>query len=126
MQMPITYAGSGRSSPSRSQRSGRYSERNSIANRCGTVGGLLATNCSLSQDLPPDSHAHLIPRPRDAPLLSYLRELERDVHQTMEPVTPATATGFDFVVSYRFRHILEPAVLALFADRAINLHTSYL
>ncbi len=66
--------------------------------------------------------------PADAPLLAWLREREARVAQTAAAVSAASlaADGHDFLVSYGYRHILRPEVLALFPGRAVNLHISLL
>lgn len=45
-----------------------------------------------------------------------------------EKLTPEFVwnTGATFLVSYGYRHIIAPHILAQFPDRAINLHISYL
>jgi len=64
----------------------------------------------------------------DCPLVAWLRQREARVTQTMERLDLATVRrlGADFLVCYRYRHILRPDILACFPDRAVNLHMSLL
>ena len=66
--------------------------------------------------------------PADSPLIPWLREREGHVGQTAAPVHGASPVlaDHDFLVSYGYRHILRPDVLARFDERAVNLHISYL
>lgn len=66
--------------------------------------------------------------PDDSPLAAWLRERGERVDQTAAEVDARRIEeqGFDFLVSYGYRHILTQAVLDLFPDRAVNLHISYL
>lgn len=45
---------------------------------------------------------------------------------TTEPLTVETAAGYDWLVSYGYRHILRKPILDLFPRRAINLHIAFL
>ena len=42
------------------------------------------------------------------------------------PLTVEYAKDYDFLVSHGYRHIIKPEILALFPDKAINLHIGYL
>ncbi|TNC81120.1 MAG: formyl transferase [Oleiphilus sp.] len=66
--------------------------------------------------------------PEDSPLLSWLREQGEEVAQTEDKLIPENiaAQGFDFLISYGYRHILSKDILEMFPNRAINLHISYL
>ena len=60
-------------------------------------------------------------------LVEWLEQTERVVC-CASPIDSefVTGNGIDFVVSYRYRHIIGEAVLARVPDRAINLHISLL
>lgn len=58
-------------------------------------------------------------------LCSWLQE-QYEVFQTEEKITPEEAAGFDWLISYGYRHIIKKPVLDLFPKRAINLHISFL
>ncbi|MCR9191720.1 MAG: formyl transferase [Gammaproteobacteria bacterium] len=58
-------------------------------------------------------------------LTSYL-ETFGEVVQTEEPVNEMTHGTFDFVISYRYLHILRPNFLNVYPKKVINLHISYL
>ena len=64
----------------------------------------------------------------DSPLIAYLSSVGEEVVTTDEKITPALVKKQrpDFIVSYRYRHILRPDVLNTLSGRIINLHTSYL
>ncbi len=66
--------------------------------------------------------------PGDPSLESALRETGDQVEVLGDALSSSLVDeiGCDFVVSYRYRHILKPDVLKLFPDRAINLHGSLL
>lgn len=64
----------------------------------------------------------------DSPLIPYLESagetvIAREAKLGREEVA---ALGADFLVSYGYRHILKPDLLALFPERTLNLHISYL
>lgn len=62
----------------------------------------------------------------DSRIVPFLRSLGEDVVVTAEKLEESEAVGFDFLVSYRYRHILKKNILALFPGRAINIHNGYL
>lgn len=64
----------------------------------------------------------------DNPVLDFLRKDGNQVDQTMQALSAEELKpqGYEFLVSYRYRLILKPDVLALFPDRAVNLHPSLL
>lgn len=66
--------------------------------------------------------------PSDSPLVGFLTSIGEEVLATAEPVDRAfvESGGFDFLVSYGYRHIVPPQVLDQFPDRAVNLHISLL
>lgn len=66
--------------------------------------------------------------PPDSPLRAWLEAQGEVVVQTEERLSAevVSAQGFTFLVSYGYRHILRPDVLALFPARSVNLHISYL
>lgn len=59
---------------------------------------------------------------------SYLRSMGDDVVQREDPLDPATLAteGWDWLVSFGYRHIIRREVLDLFPERIINLHISLL
>jgi len=63
-----------------------------------------------------------------SPLLKWLISVEGFVMQTSEKITTELihSNNINFIVSYGYHHILGKDILALFPDRAINLHISYL
>jgi methionyl-tRNA formyltransferase len=50
------------------------------------------------------------------------------IHRTQHAVSIAGVMGpcYDFIVSYRYRHIIPSAIISLFPDRILNLHISLL
>ncbi|WP_220348052.1 formyltransferase family protein [Thalassotalea euphylliae] len=66
--------------------------------------------------------------PKESNIMAWLERQGECVEQTSEKLslTWLKSQKFDFLVSYGYRHILRPEVLALFPQRAINLHISYL
>lgn len=64
----------------------------------------------------------------DCPLIEWLQDRGDHVAHTMERLDGRRARSFnaDFLVSYRYRHILKADVLDQFPDRAVNLHASLL
>ena len=66
--------------------------------------------------------------PECARLVDYLSHLQVSVSQTEEVLYSQTLQqqGFDFLICYGYRHILKKDILALFPDKAINLHISFL
>lgn len=62
-----------------------------------------------------------------SPLIRFLEAGGDHVVQTEDRIDfLAEDWKFDFLISYGYRHILRPQVLALFPNRAINLHIGYL
>ncbi|WP_298820067.1 formyltransferase family protein [Chloroflexus sp.] len=66
--------------------------------------------------------------PGESPLVEWLKSIGEEVIATTEPVDLALVMALspDFIVSYGYRHIIKKDVLALYQNRAINLHISYL
>ena len=66
--------------------------------------------------------------PSESPLVDWLKSMGETVTTTTDPIdiTFLGAHAPDFIVSYGYRHILKGDVLDRFANRAINLHISYL
>ncbi len=59
-------------------------------------------------------------------VLDYLIERGENVFQDTDPVDVHFARGFEFIISYGYRHIITPDVIALFPRKIINLHISFL
>lgn len=66
--------------------------------------------------------------PHREALESYLRSMGDDVLQREDALDPATlaAEGWDWLVSFGYRHMIRRAVLDLYPERIINLHISLL
>ena len=66
--------------------------------------------------------------PPDSPVLHWLMEQGEEIYSTLEKISPhfVLENGFNFLISYGYRHILKTDVLDLFPGKAINLHISYL
>ena len=64
-----------------------------------------------------DSESRIIP---------FLQSKGEHVTTTDQKITAASAQGFDFLISYRYRHILKRDILDLFPNRAINIHNGFL
>ena len=66
--------------------------------------------------------------PRCTDIESHLLGLHHNVSQTELPVDLPLLEkwGVDFVISYRYRHIIREAVVTAFCGRLINLHISFL
>ncbi len=66
----------------------------------------------------------------ESPLLSWLEGTENktDVLQTTGKISPdyLIENKVGFIVSYGYRHIIKPDVLAYLPNKVINLHISYL
>ncbi len=58
-------------------------------------------------------------------IVDYLR-VSNDVFCTKDKIDAESASQFDFLISYGYRHILKSDILSLFPDKAVNLHISYL
>lgn len=61
-------------------------------------------------------------------LLCWLRQQGEEVDQTTQKLEAdkIISKGYDFLISYGYRHILKREILDLFPDRVINLHISFL
>lgn len=59
-------------------------------------------------------------------LLDFLEVKGEIVQTTSERVRLEDLEGFEVLISYGYRYLISPQVLALFPDKAINLHISYL
>lgn len=66
--------------------------------------------------------------PDESSLLAWLRTQEDSVAQTAEPIDLAKLAELDpdFLVSFGYRHIIKPDVIARYEGRAVNLHISLL
>ena len=59
-------------------------------------------------------------------LCDWLRERGHQVYTLQAPLRVIGAQGFDWLVSYNYKHIVRSDVLEMFPCRAINLHISLL
>lgn len=61
-------------------------------------------------------------------LISFFNNRTEKVLTTSNPVDPQfiMSNQVDFIVSYRYRHIIRPNIIALLPERIINLHISRL
>jgi methionyl-tRNA formyltransferase len=66
--------------------------------------------------------------PKEAPLLRWLKQSEKDIDNTSKPINLnyLQHLNIGFLISYGYRHILKKDVLDNFKNKAINLHISYL
>lgn len=66
--------------------------------------------------------------PKRETLFAWLTQNGDIVEQTEErlDINTGLLSGVEWLVSYGYRHILKPDILALFPARAINLHISFL
>jgi methionyl-tRNA formyltransferase len=64
----------------------------------------------------------------DSPLISWLKASGESVVALQDKITADSIApqNFEFLISYGYRFILKPPVLALFPNRAINLHIAFL
>ncbi len=62
----------------------------------------------------------------DNMIIDYLKQNGENIIQTSEKITVEYAKNFDFVISYGYSHIIKKDIIALFPNRIINLHISYL
>jgi methionyl-tRNA formyltransferase len=66
----------------------------------------------------------------DSPIVSWLKNENIIVETTLDKLDPIrlrdTADEYDWVVSYRYPHIVTPEVISLLTGRLLNLHISYL
>lgn len=59
-------------------------------------------------------------------ILDYLISFGDEVFQTEQPVSLQQMQDIDFLISYGYRYIIRPEILAKFPNKAINLHISLL
>lgn len=59
-------------------------------------------------------------------LIDFLESSGHYVTQTTEKIYPENILGFDWVVSFGYRHIISEDIISSSNDRIINLHISYL
>jgi methionyl-tRNA formyltransferase len=66
--------------------------------------------------------------PKEMPLIQWLQNQGHNVVQITDKISGEILEeeGFDFLISYGYRHIIKKEVLDKFPSRAINLHISYL
>ncbi len=64
--------------------------------------------------------------PAECRLVPYLRAQGDEAEACVDRISASAAAGYDFLISYGYRHILKKSVLDLFPRRAINLHISLL
>mgnify|MGYP001619173875 CR=1 FL=1 len=64
----------------------------------------------------------------DSPLIDYLRSSGDEIVVMTARLTPEILRGCepDWIVSYGYRYIISPTLLALYPDQFINLHIAYL
>jgi methionyl-tRNA formyltransferase len=62
----------------------------------------------------------------DSPVVEGLRSAGEDVERTENRVSAPQVHRFDFVVSYGYRHIVNPEVIEGLRGRIVNLHVSLL
>ena len=60
-----------------------------------------------------------------SPIVDWLRR-DNDVVLWTDPLTPDQVKGYDWVISYGYRHIIGKDVLNTLPNRFVNLHISYL
>lgn len=58
-------------------------------------------------------------------LLSHL-QCKYNVAHTQAPLTLADVRGYDFSISFGYKHIIGPSVINFFEDKIVNLHISFL
>ena len=75
-----------------------------------------------------NSEAILFLGPKNRSLIQWLEDQGENVTQRESSLSDLeiSALNCTFIISYGYRHILKQNVLALFPNRAINLHISYL
>lgn len=59
-------------------------------------------------------------------LIEFLESIGHEVIQTSEKITPEDVVGFDWLISFGYRHIISKEVIVSTNHRVINLHISYL
>ena len=64
--------------------------------------------------------------PEETYLIDSLQSMGFDVKHTSKAVSPHEVSGFDLVVSFGYRHIIDNSVLMASAVPIINLHISFL
>lgn len=62
---------------------------------------------------------------KDSKVYEYLVK-NYNTQQTLEPLTVDIASKFDYIISYRYRHIIKQNILKCIQNPIINLHMSYL
>lgn len=59
-------------------------------------------------------------------IVSFLKKLGNEVKVIESPITLNDCKGFDFIISYGYRHIVGVDIVKAFKNRAINMHIAYL
>jgi methionyl-tRNA formyltransferase len=59
-------------------------------------------------------------------LIEFLESIGHEVIQTSEKITSEDVVGFDWLISFGYRHIISKEVIVSINHRVINLHISYL
>lgn len=59
-------------------------------------------------------------------LIDFLKSNGHDVLHTSSKITPNDVAGFDWLISFGYRHIIPKEVIDASGDKIINLHISYL
>lgn len=66
----------------------------------------------------------------DSSIISWLKKDNIIVETTLDILDPITLMNnkekYDWVISYRYPHIITPEVIDIFSGRIVNLHISYL
>ena len=60
------------------------------------------------------------------PLIEFLKSKGHKVKQTSDKISTDSVVGFDWVISFGYRHIISKEVIESSNDRIINLHISHL
>lgn len=70
----------------------------------------------------------LILGPSGSPITSFLRHQGHSTTEHFDPIDIEflEENGFEFAVSYRYRHLIRQETIDFFEGRIINLHVSYL
>ncbi len=63
---------------------------------------------------------------RESKIIPFLTSQGEEVVVTDQKIDPSDAQGYDFLLSYRYRHILRKNVLDLFPQKAVNIHNGLL
>lgn len=56
----------------------------------------------------------------------YLVSLGHDTYIFTDKLNKDNVTGYDFVISFGYRHIIKQEIIDLFPDKIINMHISFL